>query len=118
MDIEHFRAFCLSLPFASESCPFGPDTLVFKVKNKMFALCSISEYGEVNLKCEPERSVELREQYSQIKGAFHMNKTHWNSVNVFELPINFIEELIIHSYKEVVKGLSKKEKSEIDFGNL
>ncbi len=117
MDIEQFREFCLSLPAVAEECPFGPDTLVFKVKSKMFALCSISEFGEVNLKCDPERAVELREEYSQIRGAYHMNKKHWNSVDVLTLQNAFIEELVLHSYDLVKSGLTKKEKSEIELGN-
>ena len=117
MDIEQFREFCLGLTAVSEECPFGPDTLVFKVKSKMFALCSISEFGEVNLKCDPERAIQLREEYSQIRGAFHMNKKHWNSVDVLTLQNAFIEELVLHSYDLVKLGLTKKEKSEIELGN-
>jgi predicted DNA-binding protein (MmcQ/YjbR family) len=117
VDIEQFREFCLSLPAVVEECPFGPDTLVFKVKSKMFALCSISEFGEVNLKCDPERAVELREEYSQIRGAYHMNKKHWNSVDVLTLQNAFIKELVLHSYGLVKSGLTKKEKSEIELGN-
>jgi len=117
VDIEQFREFCLSLPAVVEECPFGPDTLVFKVKSKMFALCSISEFTEVNLKCDPEKAIELREEYSQIRGAFHMNKKHWNSVDVLNLQNTFIEELVLHSYDLVKLGLTKKEKSEIELGN-
>jgi predicted DNA-binding protein (MmcQ/YjbR family) len=116
VDIEHFREFCLNLPSVAEDCPFGPDTLVFKVKSKMFALCSISDFGDVNLKCDPEKAIELREEYSQIKGAFHMNKKHWNSVDVKSLKNDLIEELVIHSYKLVKAGLNRKEKSEIELG--
>lgn len=82
----------------------------------MFALCSIDKFGEVNLKCNPEKSVELREQFSQIRPAFHMNKMHWNSVNAIELQNKFVEELILDSYKLVVSGLTNKEKSEIELG--
>jgi predicted DNA-binding protein (MmcQ/YjbR family) len=117
VDIEQFREFCLSLPAVVEECPFGPDTLVFKVKSKMFALCSISEFGEVNLKCDPERALELREEYSQIRGAYHMNKKHWNSIDVLTLQNAFIEELVLHSYELAKSGLTKKEKSEIELGN-
>jgi predicted DNA-binding protein (MmcQ/YjbR family) len=117
VDIEQFREFCLSLPAVSEECPFGPDTLVFKVKSKMFALCSISEFGRVNLKCDPEKAIELREEYSQIIGAYHMNKKHWNSVDVLDLKNSFIEDLVIHSYDLVKQGLTKIEKSEIELGN-
>lgn len=117
MDIEQFREFCLSLPAVTEECPFGPETLVFKVKSKIFALCSISEFAEVNLKCDPEKAIELREEYSQIRGAYHMNKKHWNSVEVLSLQKSFIEELVLHSYNLVKSGLTKKEKSEIELGN-
>lgn len=76
MNIEEFRDYCLHKPEVSEEFPFGPDTLVFKVAGKMFALTSIDEYVSVNLKCEPERALELREEYKSIKPGFHMNKKH------------------------------------------
>ena len=106
MDIEQFREYCLSLPAVTEECPFGPDTLVFKVKSKMFALCSISEFGRVNLKCDPEKAIELREEYSQITGAYHMNKKHWNTVILDgSLPSSLVRELVQHSYGLVVASL-------------
>lgn len=117
MDIEQFRAYCLHLPFTTEECPFGPDTLVFKVKGKVFALCGISDFGSVNLKCDPERAITLREQYPQIIPGFHMNKTHWNTVELEGLSHKFIQELIRHSYELVVSGLSKKDRAEIALGN-
>ena len=117
MNIEEFREYCLHMPGASEECPFGPDTLVFKVGGKMFALCGISEFGSVNLKCDPERAVQLREQYSQINPGYHMNKKHWNTVETEGLPHPFIRELIRHSYELVVSGLSLKERKVLGFGN-
>lgn len=108
MDIEEFREYCLSKSGTTEDCPFGPDTLVFKVKGKMFALCSISEFGDVNLKCDPERAEELREQYEQINPGFHMNKTHWNTVTLEGLSKSLIHDLIDHSYSLVKDSLPKK----------
>lgn len=116
MDIEEFREYCLSMPGSSEDCPFGPDTLVFKVKGKMFALCSISEFGDVNLKCDPIRAADLREQYEQVNPGFHMNKTHWNTVTLEGLSKAFIRDLIDHSYHLVKDSLPKKIREELDPG--
>ncbi|HEY1047013.1 MAG TPA: MmcQ/YjbR family DNA-binding protein [Bacteroidia bacterium] len=116
MDIEQFRSYCLHMPGSTEDTPFGPDTLVFKVKGKMFALCSIDEFGSVNLKCDPERSIELREKFPQITPGYHMNKQHWNSVVLEGLPHDFIKELIRHSYSLVKDSLSKKLQKEIELG--
>jgi len=114
MDIEEFRQYCLSKPGTTEDCPFGPDTLVFKVMGKMFSLCSISEFGDVNLKCDPERAVELREQYDQIKPGYHMNKTHWNTVTLEGLSQVLICDLIDHSYDLVKDSLPKKIREELE----
>jgi predicted DNA-binding protein (MmcQ/YjbR family) len=108
MDIEQFRAYCLSKPGTTEECPFGPDTLVFKVMGKMFALCSIDNFGDVNLKCDPERAIELREQYEQVNPGYHMSKVHWNTVTLDGLSKSFISELIDHSYELVTASLPKK----------
>lgn len=115
MNIEEFREYCLHFPGVTEETPFGPDTVVFKVKGKMFALCSIDDFGSVNLKCDPEKAVQLREQYDQITPGFHMNKTHWNSVLLDGLPHAFIKELIRHSYELVKSGLTKKLRDELEF---
>lgn len=82
MDLEHLRDYCLKKRFVSEHTPFGPDTLVFKVHNKMFALCSIDNFTSVNLKCDPEIAQELRTRYIAVKPGYHMNKAHWNTVDV------------------------------------
>jgi predicted DNA-binding protein (MmcQ/YjbR family) len=113
MDIEAFRLYCLSKPGTAEECPFGPDTLVFKVKGKIFALCSIDAFGDVNLKCDPEKAVTLREQYEQVKPGYHMNKTHWNTVTLEGLSKSFIHELIDHSYDLVKASLPKKTREEL-----
>jgi predicted DNA-binding protein (MmcQ/YjbR family) len=118
LDIESFRNYCLSLDFVWEDCPFGPDHLVFKIHKKMFALCSISDFGSVNLKCDPEQAVELREAYpDQIKAAWHMNKTHWNTVSVCEdVSDELILELIDHSYSLIYNSLPKKLRNELEMG--
>jgi predicted DNA-binding protein (MmcQ/YjbR family) len=116
MNIEQFREFCLQLPAVTEETPFGPDTLVFKVKNKMFALCGIDNFDGINLKCNPEKAIQLREEYPQIIPGYHMNKTHWNTVNVDGLNKQFIEELILHSYDLVKSSLPKKVQQEIELG--
>mgnify|MGYP000907511074 FL=1 len=99
----------------TEECPFGPDTIVYKVAGKMFALTGLDaeEFG-ANLKCEPEYALDLRERYSAIKPGWHMNKTMWNTVNAAELNDDrLFKQLIDHSYDEVVKKLTKKSKLEI-----
>jgi len=99
----------------TEECPFGPDTIVYKVAGKMFALTGLDaeEFG-ANLKCEPEYALDLRERYSAIKPGWHMNKTMWNTVNAAELNDDrLFKQLIDHSYDEVVKKLTKKIKLEI-----
>lgn len=109
MDIELIRKFCLSKKGTEESFPFDKTTLVFKVGGKMFALIDIDHFTGINLKCDPERSIELRESYSGITSAFHMNKKHWNTVLVNEdVDSNLIFELINHSYDLVYLSLPKK----------
>jgi predicted DNA-binding protein (MmcQ/YjbR family) len=120
MNIEHIREYCLSKKATEECFPFDNDTLVFKVMGKMFALTSLSKPVSVNLKCEPEYAVELREQHPEIIPGFHMNKTLWNTVS-FEgnLDDRFIESLVDHSYDQVVAKLPKKVKAELaNFSDL
>lgn len=117
MNVEQFREYCLSKKGVTESFPFDKTTLVFKVMGKMFALCGLERqpFG-VNLKCDPERSIELREEHeSSIMGAFHMNKKHWNTVvpNT-SFSDGFFLKLIDHSYDLVVKGLTKKIRIELE----
>lgn len=113
--VEAYREYCLSKPGVTESCPFGPDTLVFKVMDKMFALTSLVTFEFINLKCDPERAQELRDQYEAIRPGYHMNKQHWNSVYVDgTLPDELIYELIDHSYALIVESLPKKLKLELE----
>ena len=116
MDIEEFREYCLSKKYVTEHFPFDEVTLVFKVAGKMFALSGLEHHPPaVNLKCDPERSISLREEYSDIIEGFHMSKKHWNTVSIENLPTKFIIELIDHSYDLVVKGLTKKLQKELGF---
>ncbi len=112
MHIDEFREYCLAKKGTEECFPFDEHTLVFKVLGKMFALTGLErEEFTANLKCEPERAIELREQYEDIQPGYHMSKKHWNTVS-FEgnLSEDFLCELIDHSYDMVVKGLRKKDK--------
>ena len=116
MNIEEFREYCLSKKGVEETFPFGEETLVFKVMGKMFALTGL-EYNpaQANLKCDPERSIELREEYDGlIRPGFHMSKVHWNTVELEKnLPNKLLIELIDHSYDLVVKRLTKKLQAEL-----
>ena len=109
MDVEFIWNYCLSKNGAEETFPFNPSTLVFKVGGKMFALFDIDNFTGINLKCDPERSIELRESHSGIIPAFHMNKKHWNTVKVNEdVSQDLLVELINHSYDLVYSSLPKK----------
>ncbi|MDV7187690.1 MmcQ/YjbR family DNA-binding protein [Lutibacter sp. TH_r2] len=117
MNIEQFREYCLSKKYVSESFPFDDQALVFKVADKMFALTALNRKpSQVNLKCDPERALELREEYSDIFAGYHMSKKHWNTL-ILEgnLTNKLILELIDHSYNLVVKGMTKKKQKELGF---
>ena len=119
MNIEELRNYCLSKKGATECFPFGEDTLVFKVLDKAFALASISEPDSVNLKCDPEYAIELREQYDAVQPGYHMNKKHWNTVELRGgLDDKLICKLIDHSYEMVVKAMNKKQQNELAALNL
>jgi len=110
MHIEDFRNYCIAKKGVTEEFPFDEKTLVFKVMEKMFALSGLERVpATINLKCDPERSAELREQYDgSITGAFHMNKLHWNTIILQEVSPQLITELIDHSYDLVVAKMTKK----------
>ena len=83
MDVESFRHYCLAKPGATEDTPFGDEHLVFKVHGKMFALLALEEVPPTaNLKCNPDRALELRDRYEQVRPGYHMNKKHWNTVEL------------------------------------
>lgn len=115
MNIEELRIYCLAKPCVEESFPFDEHTLVFKVANKMFALSGLQRLpAAVNLKCDPERAIKLRESYGDITPGFHMNKKHWNTVILEnELSDDFMKENIDHSYDLVVSKLPKKDREVI-----
>ena len=103
MNIEEFREYCIAKPGVTEEFPFDENTLVFKVMGKMFALTDLVDEFSLNLKCDPERAIELRDQYPAIQPGYHMNKTHWNTVKMDgSIPEKLIFELIDHSYQLVV----------------
>ncbi|PRX41560.1 MmcQ/YjbR family DNA-binding protein [Salegentibacter salegens] len=116
MDIETLRNYCISKKGVTEELPFGPDTLVFKVMGKVFALAGLDSLPvNVNLKCDPGKAVELREEYEAlILPGYHMNKQHWNTVILDgHLKSDFIFQLVDDSYNLVKAGLTKKQQQEL-----
>ena len=109
MDLAQFREYCLSKPRVTEGTPFGPDVLVFKVGGKMFALTALDEMPTtVNLKCDPDLALDLRDRYEQVRPAYHMNKKHWNTVKIEgTIPDAELREMIDHSYDLVIESLPK-----------
>ncbi|WP_437397266.1 MmcQ/YjbR family DNA-binding protein [Flagellimonas lutimaris] len=115
MNVEELRELCISKKGVTEEFPFDADTLVFKVMGKMFALVPLERQpSQCNLKCDPERAVELREEYDGvITPGYHMSKIHWNTLYIEQLPETLIKELINHSYDLVVASLTKKLQQEL-----
>ena len=117
MNIEILRDYCLTKKGVTEELPFGPDTLVFKVRGKIFALTGLDEVPlKINLKCDPEKVTELREGYPEnILPGYHMNKRHWNTIIPDAgLPKSLIFGLIDHSYELVLLSLPKKVQKELE----
>ena len=111
MNIEQYREYCLSKEWVEESTPFGPDVLVFKVKGKMFALCDLVQFEMINLKCDPEKALELREQYSEVQPGYHMNKKHWNSIDPHgSLNDKQILEWTDDSYELILSSIPKSKR--------
>ena len=118
MNIQQFYEFCLSKKGVTEHFPFDEDTLVFKVGGKMFALSSLKEWENgtpsLNLKCDPQKALELRAEYEAINPGWHMSKIHWNTIDCNrDVPDKMMYELINHSYELVFKSLPKRIQSEI-----
>jgi len=107
MDLAEFREYCLTKAGATEGTPFGPDVLVFKVSGKMFALAALDDVPTtVNLKCDPDLALDLRDRYEQVKPGYHMNKKHWNTVEIESgVPAVELRRMIDHSYELVLKSL-------------
>jgi len=117
MNFEEFRAYCLEKPFVTEGFPFDQKTLVLKVAGKMFALADIEDFNSINVKCDPEKSIELRESYSGVEPGYHMNKKHWNTVAINnDVSRGLIFKLIDHSYDLVFKSLPNKTRNELTLG--
>ncbi len=115
INIETIREYCLSKKAVTESLPFDNDTLVFKVGGKMFALLSLTENFGLNLKCNPDKAIELRELYADITPGYHMNKMHWNTLNLSgHIQNKLVFELIDHSYEIVKQSLTTKIKKEFN----
>jgi len=121
MNKKKIRSYCLTLPQAKEDYPFGPDVQVFKIKDKLFALMTMREGIErVNLKCDPEEAIILREIFEDVIPGYHMNKAHWNTVILSgSIPDGEIKRMIDRSYCLVVKKLKKldRESLEIKYGH-
>jgi predicted DNA-binding protein (MmcQ/YjbR family) len=115
MTLEALYLYCTALPGAEETYPFGPDVLVMKVGGKMFALIAPDEQPpRVNLKCEPERAVRLREEHAEVTPGYHMSKTQWNTVALTPtLRTDLVQSWVDHSYALVVRSLTKKKQAAI-----
>lgn len=113
MDIEKAREYCISKKAVTECFPFDEYNLVFKVVDRMFALINLENPDRIFLKCEPEYAIELRDRYNGIEGAFHFNKKHWNQVYLeSDVSDSLIKELIDHSYNEVIKKFTRKQREQ------
>ena len=118
MNIEELRDYCLKKAGVTESLPFGEDTLVFKVGNKMFLLAGINNGDRFNVKCDPELAIGLRERYTEVQPGYHMNKAMWNTVYMTgALTRKQLCEMIDHSYALIFNSLPKKIQAEIQADN-
>jgi len=115
LNVEQLRDYCLQKSGVTEGMPFGEDTLVFKVGNKIFLLISLDAGNRFNVKCDPELAIELRDRHSEIIPGFHMNKVHWNTVYMDgNLTNKQLCDMIDHSYTLILKSLSKALQAEIN----
>jgi predicted DNA-binding protein (MmcQ/YjbR family) len=114
LNIEELRDYCLQKPGVTEGFPFGEDTLVFKIAEKIFLLIGLTEGNRFNVKCDPELAIDLRERYTEVIPGYHMNKKLWNTVYMDgSLTRKQLCEMIDHSYEQVVASLPKKIQAEI-----
>ena len=114
MNIEDVRLYCIHKNGVTESFPFDDTTLVFKVMNKMFALLNLKSNHSINLKCDPDKAISLREHYDSVLPGYHMSKKHWNTILLDDsIPNNLIKEWIDDSYDLIVLGLPKKLRTEL-----
>ena len=109
MNLDSILNFCAGLKGSIQDFPFDEKTLAMKVQGKIYALINVEKSEYINLKCDSEKAIDLRERYHAILPGYHMNKKHWNSVGITQdLDDTLIQELIVHSYELVVKSLPKK----------
>lgn len=115
MNIEQFRKYCLGKKGVTEEFPFDNETLVFKVCGKMFALTNVDNFAQMNLKCDPEEAIVLREKYDCVIPGYHMNKKHWNTILLDgSVKDQLLYQWIDHSYNKTVEGLTKKQRMALD----
>jgi len=112
MNIEQIREHCLKKKGVTEEFPFDEETLVFKVAGKIFLLASLEAIPlQINIKCDPEKAIELREEYDSVLPGYHMNKKHWNTIIIDgTVPTSNLFEWIDDSYSLVIAGLKKSER--------
>jgi predicted DNA-binding protein (MmcQ/YjbR family) len=115
MEVDAFRDYCLKKRATTEDTPFGPEHLVFKVGGKMFALVGLDDVpASANLKCDPDLALELRDRYEEVQPGYHMNKKHWNTVEIAGgVPEPELKKMIDHSYELVVQSLPRKEREKL-----
>jgi predicted DNA-binding protein (MmcQ/YjbR family) len=117
MTIDILRDYCLSKAHATEEFPFDEHILAFKVAGKLFALTDVDQFTFVNLKCDPEKAVDLRERFEAVQPGYHMNKKHWNTVSVnADVSHEMILQMVDDSYELVIKSLTKKQRNELALG--
>ena len=115
MDIETIHEYCLSKKAATEDFPFDETTLVIRVMNRIFMMVDLENADKIVMKCDPDYAIELRDRYRGVEGAFHCNKKYWNQIFVeSDVPDSLILSLIDHSYDEVIKKFTKKDKAIYD----
>lgn len=114
MDVESIRNYCLKKNGVTEELPFDEDSPVYKVIGKIFAISNLIPPYSINLKCNPEKAIELREKFDSVIPGYHMNKTHWNTIQLDgSISSKLIKEWIDHSYELVVSGFTKKDRRKL-----
>ncbi len=114
MTLEELRQYCLSKPGTTEEFPFDQSTLVFKVLGKMYVLTDVDVFDSINVKCDPEKAVELRERYEEVTPGYHMSKTHWNTVRTDgSLSDRLLFEWVDESYRLVAAGLPSSKRNRL-----
>ncbi len=115
MNLENIREYCIAKLGVEETTPFGPDTIVYKVIGKAFLITGFENNPvQFNVKCDPEKAIDLRERYNFVLPGYHMNKKHWNTIVVDgSVSIQLLKEWIDHSYQLVIESLPKKEREKL-----